>query len=179
MGACFNEMALDGKLTKEQVKAMFSERVEQDGYDHGRGGYSGSFYETNGLDFTGLEFDTEDAARDYLQEHAQKWEAALAVRHKVYDMPKSALNHDKARLKLNQKIWEAAAALRNAEQKARINNRSSKPSYVTKAEEKLEKVKMQVQPKIDERTAKIQAGINKSAAKSTKWVWRIGAWCSS
>lgn len=178
MGAIYNEMELDGKLTSEQVKAAFNERREQDGYEHGMGGYSGSFYEAQGLTFTGREFNTRDEAAEYLDSHAQKWGPAVAVRVKKYDIPKSVQNHDVARAKLQQKIWEAEAGVRHAYDKMRINNRSKKPSYVTKAEEKLERVKEQVQPKIDERTEKIQAGIAKAAAKSNKWVWLIGAVCS-
>lgn len=179
MGANFCTMTLDGRLTKDQVRVEFEVRQDQDGHDHGRGGYSGSFYEARGLRFTDRIFETHDEAYEYLENTAQKWEAALAVRHKAYEMPKSVLNHDKARRMLYEKIWLAESNLRHALQKMKVNNRSTKPSYVTTAEKKLERVKASVQPKIDDRTAKIQAGIRNAAAKSNKWVWLIGALCSS
>lgn len=179
MGANFCTMTLDGRLTKDQVKEAFEIRQDQDGHDHGRGGYSGSFYEARGLTFTDRIFETQDEAMKYLETTTEKWCAALAVRQKAYEMPKSVLNHDKARRKLYEKIWLAESNLRHALQKMQVNNRSTKPAYVVTAEKKLERVKASVQPKIDERTAKIQAGILNAATKSNKWVWLIGAWCSS
>ena len=179
MGACFNSMVLlDGNMTKEQVTAAFTTRCEQDGYESGHS-YSGSFSQFNGLRFTGLDFETSDEATKYVEEHGEKWGPAVAVRHKKYDPPKSALNHDKARLKLQQKIWLAEGKLGNARRKAQMNNRTKTPSYVTKYEEALERVKESVQPRIDERTAKIAEGITKAAAKSNKYVWLLGGWCSS
>ena len=178
MGACFNDMTLDGKMTKEAVLAKFNERCEQDGYESGHS-YSGTFSQFSGLRFTGKEFDTMDAAHDWVEEHGEKWGPAVCVRHKKYDMPKSALNHDKARRKLQQNIWNAEAFLGSARRKAQINNRSSKPAYVTKAEVKLEIVKAKNQMKIDDRTAKIEAIIAKTATKSKTWVWYLGGLCSS
>lgn len=178
MGACLNTMRVDGKASKEQVNTEFSTRCEQDGWESGHS-YSGSFSQFTGLRFTDMVFDTEDEAVEYVSEHGVKWGEAVAVRHKVYDVPKSALNHDKARAKLQQKIWNAEAGVGAAKDKARANNRTKTPSYVTKAEAKLERVKESVQPKIDDRTAKIAEGITKAAAKSNKFVWLLGGWCSS
>ena len=178
MGAVLNMMTLDGKLTKEQVKKAFDTRCEADGYEYGHS-YSGSFSEFPGLDFTDCCFETEDEARDYVEQHGEKWEPAVAVRYKLYTIPKSALNHDKKRRELQTQIWNAEAALGHARRKAQINNRSKTPAYVTNAEKKLEAIKAKVQPKIDERTDKIKLIISKAAAKSNKWVWLIGGWCSS
>ena len=178
MGAVLNTMALDGTMTKEQVMTAFNERVEQDGYDHGHS-YSGSFSEFRGLVFKDICFETEDEAREYVDQHGEKWGPAVAVRYKHYNMPKSALNHDKKRRELHTKIWVAEASLGEARRRAQRNNRSSLPSYVTAAEKTLERVRAQTQPKIDDRTAKIAAIIKKAAAKSNKWVWLIGGWCSS
>lgn len=178
MGACFQYMRLDGDLTEEQVRLEFRKRVHRDSYECGNG-YPGSFSKFTGLEFTGLAFETFDEAYAYVDEHGAKWGPAVAVRHKKYDMPKSALNHDKKRGQLYQKIWIAEAAVKHANDKARINNRSTTPAYVTKAEQKLEAVKAKIQPKIDERTAKIEASIKNAAAKSTKFMWLLGGWCSS
>lgn len=178
MGACYNDMTLDGKLTKEQVKAKFDDRCRQDGHDCGHS-YSGSFSQFNGLTFTGKVFETLDEAHDWVQDQDTKWGPALCVRHKAYEMPKSALKHDIARRKLEQQIWDADYSHRNARDKARLNNRSTTPAYVTKAEAKLEKVKERVQPKIDDRAAKIAEIISKAAKKSNKFVWYLGGLCSS
>lgn len=178
MGACFNDMTLDGTMTKETVVERFNERCRQDGIDHGHS-YSGSFSQFNGLAFTDEEFDTLDAARDWVMEHGRKWEAAVCVRHKQYTVPKSALNHDKARRKLEQRIWTVEAAAHNSREKARLNNRKTAPAYVVKAEAKVESVRALVQPQMDDRTAKITAIIAKVAAKSKKHVWYLGGWCSS
>ena len=178
MGACFNEMTLDGKMTEETVRAAFVARCIQDGHNNGHS-YSGSFSQFDGLRFTDKEFDTRDEAYDWVMEHGEKWGPAVCVRHKLYDVPKSALNHDKQRRKLQQKIWEAEAFRGAARRKAQINNRSKMPAYVTKAEAKVETVKAQVQPKIDERTSKIAAILANAAAKSKKSVWYLGGWCSS
>ena len=177
MGDCFNEMTLDGKLSKQEVTVIFDNRCESDGYESGHS-YSGSFSQFEGLHFTDEEFNTMDEARDYVMEHGEKWGAAVVVRHKKYDVPKSVLNHDKARHKLEQWIWSAESALRNARDRARLNNRSMTPAYVTKAELKLEAVKAQVQPQMDARTAKIEVIIKATAAKSKKHVWFLGGWCS-
>lgn len=178
MGAVYNDMTLDGKLTKEQVLAKFNERCEQDGYDCGHS-YSGSFSQFNGLKFTGKEFQTAEEAYNYINDLDTKWGPAICVRFKQFEMPKSAVKHEAARLKLQHKIWDAETKLRNAEQKARINNRSSKPAYVTKAEENLEKVKATIQPQIDERATKTKGIMTKAAAKSKKWCWYLGGLCSS
>lgn len=178
MGACFNDMTLDGKLTQKQVNAKFSERCEQDGWENGHS-YSGSFSQFEGLRFTGKTFDTMDEAHDWVLENGEKWGPAVCVRHRFYKVPQLALNHSKARQKLEQKIWDAEAAARNAREKARLNNRAKTPAYVTKASRNVEAVRARIQPQMDARTAKIKEIISKAAAKSKKEVWYLGGWCSS
>ena len=178
MGACFNDMTLDGKMTKDEVAAKFDDRCRQDGHECGHS-YSGSFSQFDGLIFTGKDFDTYDEAYEWVTEHGDKWGPAVCVRHKLYHMPKSATKHDEQRRKLEWKICLANEAVHQAYRKMQINNRTKKPAYVTAAEANREKIKAQVQPKIDERTAKIAAIIEKAAAKSKKSVWYLGGWCSS
>ena len=178
MGACLNVMTVDGKASKEEVTKQFNARCEQDGYECGHS-YSGSFSEFRGLRFTNVVFHTEEEAEKYIDEYGEKWGPAVVVRHKVFDTPKSVLNHMKARTALSQKIHDAGFKLRNAQQKARINNRSTTPSYVTKAENAWNKIKETNQPKIDARTAKIDLGMKNAGMKSKKFVWMLGGWCSS
>lgn len=78
MGACFQSMTLDGKLTRKEVEAKFESAQADDRYENGHS-YSGGFGMASGLTFVGKTFNTEDAANEYLQETAQKWENALAV----------------------------------------------------------------------------------------------------
>lgn len=178
MGSCYNDMTLDGNMTKEQVTAKFNERCEQDGYECGHS-YSGSFSQFEGLRFTGKEFATMDEAHDWVMENGDKWGPAVCVRHKQYDIPKLAQNHGKKRHELEQQIWRAEAAAHNARDKARLNNRSNTPAYVTKASKNVEMVRARVQPKMDARTAKIKEIISNAASKSKKSVWYLGGWCSS
>ena len=178
MGACYNEMTLNGERSKDEVIAKFNERVEQDGYECGHS-YSGSFSEFRGLVFQDKVFMTQDEACDYVQEYGVKWGPAVCVQYKYAKPTKMLLNHDKARAKLQQKIWEAEAYVGEAKRKAQINNRSTKPAYVTKAEERLERIRESVQPKIDERTEKITAIYQKLCAKSKDIRWYLGGWCSS
>ena len=179
MGAGYNDMTLDGKLPKDEVIVQFNDKCEQAGYDHGHSGYSGSFYEFDGLTFHDKVFMSIDEAHEYVEEHGRKWGPAVCVRYKNLYPTKAILNHDKARAKLQQKIWLGEADVGHANRKAKINNRSTKPAYVTKAEERLERIKESVQPKIDERTEKITAIYQKLSAKSKDIRWYIGGWCSS
>ena len=178
MGACFNSMVVEGNATKDQVSGAFDARCHQDGYDRGHS-YSGSFSEFKGLVFQDTIFATYDEAKEYLLEYGQKWGPAIAVRYRHIEPSAMILKHDRARSKLQQKIWIAEAFVGGAKQKARINNRSSVPSYVTKAEKKLARIQKSVQPKIDARTAKIAAVYAKLSAKSKDVQWLIGGWCSS
>ncbi len=178
MGGCFNSMELDGKLPKQEVITRFNERCEQDGYECGHS-YSGSFSEFSGLTFHDKLFNTGDEAYEYVMEYGEKWGPAVCVQYKHAEPSKMLLNHDKARAKLQQKIWDAEAYLGNTKRKAQINNRSTTPAYVTKAEERLERIKESVQPKIDERTEKIAAIQQALGAKSKDIRWYLGGWCSS
>ena len=178
MGACFNSLELDGKLSKEEVIAKFNAKCDQDGYDCGHS-YSGSFSEFRGLVFHDKMFNTGDEASDYVEEHGEKWGPAVCVRYKHAEPSKMLLNHDKARAKLQRKIWDAEAYLGESKRKAQINNRSTKPAYVTKAEERLERIKESIQPKIDERTEKIVTIRQALGAKSKDVRWYLGGWCSS
>lgn len=178
MGACLNAMTLDGKMTKKEITDAFDRRCEEDGHECGHS-YSGSFSEFTGLVITDKAYDLESDAEDYMSEHGEKWGPAVAIKHKVYDMPKLGTLHQKANMKLHEKIRDAGAKLRNARDKMRINNRSETPAYVTKAEASYDKVVETVQPKIDWRIRKIREIERKAAAKSTKFVWLIGGWCSS
>lgn len=178
MGACFNSMELDGKLSKDDVLTTFNDRCSQDGFESGHS-YSGSFSEFSGLHFADKIFLTWDDADEYVSKHGEKWGPAVAVRYHHADPSKTVLNHDKARRLLQQRIWDAEAGVSHFQRKAQYNNRTNPPAYVTKAVEKLERIKISVQPKIDERSEKIRVIQIKLAKKSKDIRWMIGGWCSS
>lgn len=83
MGASFNTRGYDGSLTKEQVKQKFAADQEQCRHENGHS-YSGGIGMADGLEFDDTKtFDDWMAANTYLQERAQKWEAAIAVKIKA------------------------------------------------------------------------------------------------
>jgi len=83
MGAEFDYHTC-GKMTPDEVKAEFRKVKEQREWDHGHGGYSGTFAETPGVTVTTKEFPSPDAAYEYLDgEACEKWENAVAVRIKI------------------------------------------------------------------------------------------------
>jgi hypothetical protein len=81
MGANFCTLRYDGNLTKEQVIDRFESDQEQCRYENGHS-YSGGIGMANGISFPGKEFETADEAYNWVDETAEKWEAALAVRYK-------------------------------------------------------------------------------------------------
>jgi len=178
MGACFNSMEVEGKATKEQVLAKFNQRCEQDGYECGHS-YSGSFSQFNGLHFTGKEFTTEQEAVDFVEEHGEKWGPAVAVRYTVIEPSKRMIALSEQIQELRKKVWGATDKLRNANTKMRINNRTTKPAYVVKAEANYEKVKATTESKVAEKEAKRKAIEIALAAKSKKSKWLMGGWSSS
>ena len=178
MGACYNEMTLNGECSKNEVIAKFNERVDQDGYESGHS-YSGSFSQFSGLVFHDKLFNTRDEASDYVDEHSEKWGPAVCVRYKYAKPTKRIIAHSEAIRKMNEQVSEVLREVNSARLKMRINNRSTKPAYVIKAEERVERVRESVQPKIDERTEKMAAIYQKLCAKSKDIRWYLGGWCSS
>lgn len=79
MGAFYNTMRRDGDLTKDQLRSVFEAAQQQDRYENGHM-YSGGFGMAAGLSITDKKFTGWQEADEYLQEHCQKWENALAVR---------------------------------------------------------------------------------------------------
>ncbi len=63
----------------EAVKKAYDDRVQNDCWDYGNGGYTGSFAESPGLTVTGKQFPDRDAAYDYLEQTIKKWANSLAV----------------------------------------------------------------------------------------------------
>jgi hypothetical protein len=77
MGACFNTMTAKG--TPQEVRKAFEQKQEQDRYENGHV-YSGGLGMAPGLTFTNKTFDDTRDAYEWLADHAQKWDNALAVK---------------------------------------------------------------------------------------------------
>lgn len=79
MGAEFNFERLeatDDATAKVEAEAM----CDQARYDYGHAGYSGSFAEKHDIEFIKQKFATIQQAEEYIDEHAEKWGAALIAR---------------------------------------------------------------------------------------------------
>lgn len=80
MGAEFNFAVLkasDDNAAIVEANAL----IDQAKYEHGHGGYSGSFAECVGVQFGPPHlFGSEDMAYGWLDEHAEKWGPLLIVR---------------------------------------------------------------------------------------------------
>lgn len=80
MGAVFRDMVLPGEMAWADVKAEFEEAQDRDRYENGHS-YSGGFGMARGLKYRAVgNFASVDDARSWLEDNAQKWEEALAVR---------------------------------------------------------------------------------------------------
>ena len=82
MGANFDEVVLDGTIPTQEVKHAFKEIQKKRAWEHGHNGYTGTFAEADGIEFPKRKvFKDEDAAEEWLTEHADKWGPALAVKY--------------------------------------------------------------------------------------------------
>ncbi len=79
MGANTQQAVLDGALTKEQVRAQFSQWQNEAAYENGNS-YSGDWNMARGLSFLPGVQPSLDAAETLLEASTEKWDAANAVR---------------------------------------------------------------------------------------------------
>ena len=80
MGASFQRLTFDGKLTKKQLCDKFDEAQSQCRYENGHS-YSGGIGMARGLEIhEEKRFPSLNDAEDWLSDHAAKWDAAKAVR---------------------------------------------------------------------------------------------------
>lgn len=81
-GGEYLQASLPGNLTREEVKKKVDQWHQDAKHDSGHGGYTGTWAEVRGVNFSGKVFNSRAEAEDWLSSHAQKWEAAEAVRYK-------------------------------------------------------------------------------------------------
>ncbi len=82
MGAAFSCRVLEG--TFQEAKTRFVEMQEQDKYENGHS-YSGGIGMLVGVKNTCLTLNDRKSASQYIMEHAEKWESALAVQFHEQD----------------------------------------------------------------------------------------------
>jgi hypothetical protein len=80
MGCSFNCIELQAKK-KEAAMIEATAVIEQESYEHGHGGYTGTFAEAQGCEFAKHPpLKTQEDAEEWLNDHAQKWGPALLVK---------------------------------------------------------------------------------------------------
>jgi hypothetical protein len=89
MGAQFNFMTA-ALIPEAELREKFIAAQAKAGYEHGHG-YSGSWAEASGLSVLDEFFESRDEAEDWLDEHCQKWQDALAVQYSASDGPRWAI----------------------------------------------------------------------------------------
>lgn len=71
---------------RKAIKRKFSEACDDARHESGHGGYTGTIAEMNGVGkWRDREFATVNEAADFLDEHHEKWEPAMAVSFKLSD----------------------------------------------------------------------------------------------
>jgi hypothetical protein len=78
MGCNFNFQKLNAK-TKHEAVQQAQAVIEQAKYDYGHAGYSGSFAEAQGVEVRAWQAKDAADAEQWLDENAEKWEAALLI----------------------------------------------------------------------------------------------------
>lgn len=76
MGAEYQEMTAKG--TKEAMIAQFHARVEEDIYEYGHHGYTGSFAEKDDISVHDAVM-SEKEAKEHCLDNSEKWGSALAI----------------------------------------------------------------------------------------------------
>lgn len=82
MGACFNTVQFDGKLTHGELTQKYNAYIEEQRDEYGSGAYSGTLATCQGLAIESHSlFEGRNQAFEYIENKQQKWEAALAVKY--------------------------------------------------------------------------------------------------
>jgi hypothetical protein len=107
MGACYVDQTFEASDVAT-LKTNFSNYVEQETFEHGHGGYSGTL--SNGMRVVSNTFKDSNAASDWVEQNCKKWEPALAVQ--VGDFTKAFFNTSKGSKALAQ-VKELRAKVEN------------------------------------------------------------------
>ena len=72
--------------SRKKVKSAFRDACEDARYEYGHGGYTGTIAEMSGVGkWKDLKLASVIEAEDYIEEHHEKWEPAMAVSFKLED----------------------------------------------------------------------------------------------
>lgn len=107
MGASYVDQTFEASDVAT-LKSNFSSYVEQENFEHGHGGYSGTL--SNGMRVVSNTFKDNNAAYDWVERNCKKWEPALAVQ--VGDFSKAFFNTSKGSKALEQ-VKELRAKVEN------------------------------------------------------------------
>jgi rRNA maturation endonuclease Nob1 len=135
MGSEYCQKNLPGHLTAAEVREAFYKLVEQAVYECGQGGYSGTLAEKYDLAFVRQDFKEEAEAEQYLEENAEKWGPALAVKvaevHGLQRFPVTradfTLQEKVQKLRANIDGFDKEVIERSRQQKAK--NKACKKCY--------------------------------------------------
>ena len=204
MGACFNVLQFKGNIN--QVKAKWNSAVEDAIYECGHGGnYTGSISELgNGFQQINKVFDNYDEAHEYIEEHHQKWDGAMAVRYlaeggltksstnkkaKLEKKLTDAINYrDNLRAKLVNDLRNAKSTLigcRNSGCLSKINRKfvTSKGTCPLCHQQLLSPTAQNRIAIADCKVAKAQKDLRNykptRSKSATTEMWLVGGWCSS
>lgn len=78
MGCEFNFKVLKAQSKKEAL-AEAETIIAQAAYEHGHGGYTGSFAEAQGVEFVDSDLANANEAEKWLDDYADKWGPAIVV----------------------------------------------------------------------------------------------------
>lgn len=79
MGCIFNFQRLTAK-TEREARLEAEQTIQRAAWEHGHGGYTGSFAEAHGIDVDAHTPADAAAAEEWLDENAEKWGPAVLVR---------------------------------------------------------------------------------------------------
>lgn len=82
MGAIFNFQRLKSKTSPDALREA-NDVIAAAAYEHGHGGYTGSFAEARGAEIASFTPDGAAQAEEWLDENAEKWGSALLVQDKA------------------------------------------------------------------------------------------------
>lgn len=81
MGATFNVVEFDGNLSREELNRQYRNLVEEQRFEYGHGGYSGTFATLDsGIAVHPTTFPSRKEAEDHIEKTHQKRDTAIAVR---------------------------------------------------------------------------------------------------
>lgn len=82
MGAVLHCEVVDGKLSEPELRKWFANYVDECLDQYGHDAYNGTFSTLRGITVEHRVFENHDAARSYLDQKAEKWGDAVAVKYK-------------------------------------------------------------------------------------------------